>query len=91
MISIFEVKKAINDAKFNKACDILLNICFSTGKIPSEWGQGVINPIVKPGTTDPRDPLSYRGITLAPSMYKIYCYVLNSRLSAWSELVFASS
>ena len=49
-------------------------------------GQGVINPIVKPGTTDPRDPLSYRGITLAPSMYKIYCYVLNSRLSAWSEL-----
>ena len=105
MISIFEVKKAVNDAKFKKACGIdsiptevlkndtmisvvhiLLNICFSTGKIPSEWGQGVIYPIVKPGTTDPRDPLSYRGITLAPSMYKIYCYVLNSRLSAWSEL-----
>ena len=80
MISIFEVKKAVNDAKFNKACGtdsipaevlkndtmisvihILLNICF--------------NPIVKPGTTDPREPLSYRGITLAPSMYKIYCYV----------------
>ena len=34
---------------------------------------------------DPRDPLSYRGITLAPCMYTLYCFILNSRLSAWVE------
>ena len=27
----------------------------------------------------------YRGIVLAPSMYKIYCFILNERLSNWSE------
>ena len=65
---------------------ILLNVCFSTGKIPSQWGRYIINPIFKPATIDPREPLSYRVITLAPSMYKIYCSVLNNRLSTWSEL-----
>lgn len=48
--------------------------------------RGVITPIPKGSATDPRDPLSYRGITFAPSMYKLYCSVLNSRLVAWAEL-----
>lgn len=64
---------------------ILFNTCFTTGNIPSDWGRGIINPIPKSSTTDPRDPLSYRGITLAPSMYKLYCFILNKRLSSWSE------
>ena len=34
---------------------------------------------------DPRDPLSYRGIALASSVYKIYCSVINERLSRWVE------
>ena len=46
---------------------------------------GIINPIPKSSTMDPRDPLSYRGITLASAMYKIYCAVLNKRLSKWVE------
>lgn len=64
---------------------VLFNICFNNGKIPTDWGKGVINPIPKPGTTDPLDPLSYRGITLAPVMYKLYCKVLNSRISRWID------
>jgi len=64
---------------------ILFNVCFNSGKIPSDWGKGVVNPIPKSGTTDPRDPLSYRGITLAPAMYKLYCNVLNNRMSKWIE------
>ena len=32
---------------------------------------------------DPRDPLSYRGITITPSIYKLYCNVLNNRLMKW--------
>lgn len=62
---------------------ILFNVCYRTGKIPSEWGKGIINPIPKSITNDPKDPLSYRGITLALCMYKLYCSLINSRLSTW--------
>ena len=34
---------------------------------------------------DQRDPLSYRGIALASSVYEIYCSVINERLSRWVE------
>ena len=40
----------------------------------------MITPIPKSSTSDPRDPMSYRGITLAPTSYKVYCGVLNARL-----------
>lgn len=59
---------------------VLFNTCYATGVIPKEWGKGIINPIPKSNTSDPRDPLSNRGITLAPSTYKLYCSVLNERL-----------
>ena len=62
---------------------ILFNVCFTTGVIPTEWGKGIINPIPKSNTSDPRDPLSYRGITLAPTTYKLYCSVLNERLDTY--------
>ena len=64
---------------------ILFNVCYSTGIIPTAWGKGIVNPIPKSATNDPRDPLSYRGITLAPSMYKLYCFILNKRVSLWTE------
>ena len=63
----------------------LFNICFNTGTIPTIWGKCIINPIPKSSTTDPRDPLSYRGISLASSVYKIYCSILNNRVNDWSE------
>ncbi len=50
-----------------------------------EAKKGIINPIPKDNTLDPIDPMSYRGITLACAMYKLYCGVLNSRLVAWAE------
>ena len=64
---------------------ILYNVVFTEGTIPTEWGKGVINPIPKSSTTDPRDPLQYRGIILASCMYKIYCSIINKRLSNWIE------
>ncbi|CAG2233157.1 unnamed protein product [Mytilus edulis] len=59
----------------------VFNICFDSGKVPAMWSKGIITPIPKSSTSDPRDPLSYRGITLAPVSYKLYCGVLNSRLT----------
>ena len=45
----------------------------------------IINPIPKAYTSDPRDPLLYRGITLSPVTYKVYCTILNERLVSWNE------
>ena len=53
--------------------------------IPEAWKKGIINPFPISSTTDPRDPLGYRRITLAPSSYKLYCSVLNKRLCEWEE------
>lgn len=62
----------------------LCNVCFNKGKVSSVWSKGIINPIPKNGNTDNRSPLNYRGITLAPAMYTLYCSVLNNRLQIWS-------
>ena len=58
----------------------LFNLCLKTGKVPSMWNRGIIIPIPKCSTSDPRDPLSYRGITLAPFAYTVFCDILNDRL-----------
>ena len=50
------------------------------------WIKGIINPIPKDYTLDQRDPMNFRGITLACSMYKLYCSILNSRLTVWAEM-----
>ena len=31
------------------------------------------------------DPLSYRGIALAPASYKLFCALINNRLTKWTE------
>ncbi|XP_053402804.1 uncharacterized protein LOC128558049 [Mercenaria mercenaria] len=63
----------------------LFNTCFSNGTVPTVWGKSIVNPIPKSSASDPRDPMSYRGIALASAMYKLYCYVLNERLNKWVE------
>ena len=37
----------------------------------------IINPIPKASTSDPRDPLSYRGVALSPVTYKVYSTIFN--------------
>ncbi|CAC5398783.1 unnamed protein product [Mytilus coruscus] len=73
----------------NKTCiDMLqkiINFCFENGVSPLEWKQGIINPIVKPNSTDVRLPLSYRWITLLSVPCKVYCDILNSRFGDWIE------
>ena len=63
----------------------LFNQCFLSAKIPQLWKSGIINPVVKSSTSDLRDPLSYRGITITQSIYKLYCNVLNNRLCKWES------
>ena len=63
----------------------LFNKCFATSIIPTARKQGIINPIPKSSTADRRDPLNYRGNTLTSSVYKLYCIILNNRLSNWED------
>ena len=63
----------------------LMEYCFESGCVPESWKSGIINPIVKPGTTDVRQPLTYRGICLISVSCKVYCDILNHRLSAFIE------
>ena len=63
----------------------LFDRCFSSGLTPDIWQQGIINPIPKSGNNDNRVPMNCRGITLAPSIAKLYTSVLNARLVRWTE------
>jgi hypothetical protein len=58
----------------------LFQLCFDSGKLPSEWLKSNILPIPKSSAVDPRIPLNYRGISLLSSIYKIYSSILNVRL-----------
>ena len=43
----------------------------------------MIKPLYKKG--DPRNPKSYRGITLLPIIGKLFTQVLSKRISLWAE------
>ena len=63
----------------------LFFVCFETGKIPEAWEYGIITPLLKDPTSDSRNPMNYRGITVTSAVYKAYCNVLNQRLTFWAE------
>ena len=63
----------------------LFTKCFESGIVPQLWMYGIVYPIPKNSTSDSRDPLNYRGIILASAMYKLYCGILNRRLTVWAE------
>ena len=63
----------------------IISFAFEKGIVPSEWNKGIIHPIPKSSSNDPRVPLNYRGITLISIPCKIYCSVLNRRLTKWLE------
>ncbi len=63
----------------------LFSQCFDSSVVPEAWRRGIVTPIPKCSTADPRVPLNYRGITLSSHIYKLYCSVLNDRLTSWIE------
>jgi hypothetical protein len=53
-------------------------------EMPKDWSRGVVVPLFKQ-KGDKRNPLNYRGITLLSIAGKIFCSILNSRLTEWVE------
>ena len=63
---------------------MLFNQCFTFGQIPF-WKCGISTPVLKSSTPDKRNPSNYRGITITPAIYKLYCNVINNRLMEWEN------
>lgn len=62
----------------------LLSCTFADGKVPTEWGTGLIVPVFK-GKGCKLIPDNYRGITLLCVASKLYASILSNRLMVWAE------
>ena len=65
--------------------EFLFNRCFILSKIPDLWKTEIIASVLKSSTTDTHDPRNYKGITITPSMYKLYYNVINNWLMEWED------
>ena len=83
------IDKIPNEVLKNNTCILFLkclfNLCFDTGKSPGCWHDGIIVPVPKSKTLDPRIPLNYRGISLLCTSSKLYSSLLNKRLLNFLE------
>ena len=74
-----------NSQCINFLC-IFFSKCFSSGLIPSALLKSIIHPIEKSGAdSDSLNPSDYRGISLQSVVMKVFCAVLNNRLSDYLE------
>ena len=55
-------------------------LCLDYGHVPRPWLNAIIVPIPKSSSSNPCDPLSYRGISLLCASAKLCSSLLNSRL-----------
>ena len=61
----------------------MFNIVLDTGIYPYDWKVGLNIPIYKNGCTF--NPENYRGITLINNIGKLFCQILNQRISDYLE------
>ena len=77
--------EVLKNEKVIKLLHKIFEYCFDTGIIPEEWSKGIIKPIPKSRTSDPRIPLNYRGISLISCVAKIFTSILNSRIVSYLD------
>lgn len=61
----------------------IFNVLLKTGQFPDSWTEGILIPIHKQGNS--ADPNNYRGITLNSCLGKLFCHVLNERISKFLD------
>ena len=66
-----------------KTLTTLFNHMYEKSIFPPEWNRTVIIPIHKKGNK--HKPENYRGISLTPTISKIFTHILNKRLVLWAE------
>lgn len=57
----------------------LFNFILNVGHFPTTWNEGLITPIFKSG--DKFNPNNYRGICVSSNLGKIFCSILNNRIT----------
>ena len=55
------------------------NIILNTGIIPKSWKGGIIIPVHK--QRNKLDVNNYRGITISSYLGKLFCHIINDRIS----------
>ena len=63
----------------------LCNISLSTGVFPDLFKQALVHPVHKGGGKDPREPGSYRPISILPALSKVLEIVVRDPLLDWLE------
>ena len=69
----------------NKKIVEIFNIILKAGKFLYSWTQGIIVPVHKQGSKF--DAYNYRGITLSSCFGKLFCHILNDRISQYLDNV----
>lgn len=80
------VKNEMIKSAFPFIKDTLINVfnkLLTLGRFPNSWTEGIIIPVHKQGSCT--DPNNYRGITLNSCLGKLFCHVLNTRISIYLE------
>ena len=54
-----------------------------SGNFPETWCKAILCPVHKKG--DVEEPKNYRGISLLPTISKIFTKILNKRLNEWAD------
>ena len=69
----------------SKSITHAFNSILNTGKFPKTWKEGIVIPLHKNGSQF--DPNNYRGITLNSCLGKLFCHVLNTRITSELEMM----
>ena len=77
-----EMLKA-GDGHFRQAMLFVFNAILKSGKYPTVWQNSLITPVFKSG--DNEDPQNYRGVALADCLSKIFCKIINDRITKFFE------
>ena len=67
----------------SKSITYTFNEILNTGMFPENWKEGMVIPLHKTGSQF--DPNNYRGITLSSCLGKLFCHVLNNRITSELE------
>ena len=59
------------------------NVILNSGHFPKSWRDGIIVPVYKHGSH--LDASNYRGITLSSCLGKLFCHIINNRISSELE------
>jgi hypothetical protein len=76
------LKEVFQDSSTRAPLLALMNLCFSQGTVPADWGLSEIFVLYKlKGSRD--DPNNYRGINLINDFFKIYERLIEQRFQHW--------